>query len=100
MWPYRQGPGVERPSVSRVDLDRATTAHRKALADLEAARAKAAVLVESAREAVAKTRADLAGAIVEAANQGVPQVDIIRATGYARESVRRILRDGGVEPDQ
>lgn len=43
-------------------------------------------------------RSKLAEAMVNAARDGVRQIDIIRITGYARERVRQILREGGIEP--
>lgn len=38
-------------------------------------------------------RAELAEAIAQAAAEGVRQVDIVRQTGYTRESVRRIVAE-------
>ncbi len=38
-----------------------------------------------------ETRAELYAAITEADAAGVPQVDIVRATGYTRERVRQIV---------
>jgi predicted transcriptional regulator len=51
-----------------------------------------------ARAAAERAREELAAAIVEAARDGVRQVDIQRISGYSRERVRQILRAGGVEP--
>jgi len=59
-------------------------------------------LVEAAAEyrrieaALATARSTLAEAIVEAGQADMPQVEIIRITGYSREHVRRILREGGI----
>ncbi|GAB3817312.1 hypothetical protein [Micromonospora zhanjiangensis] len=78
------------------------------LDDLEAATrayhdAQAAVV--EAERALAKTKANvptardrLRDAIVRAAKAGVRQTEIVRVTGYTRESVRRICRAAGVEP--
>lgn len=77
-------------------LDDAAGAYRAALARLDAARAA----VPAARDEVDQARAGLAEAIVEAARDGMLQVEIVRRTGYARESVRRILRAGGIEADE
>jgi hypothetical protein len=77
------------------------------LSDLErAAREYAAAqdAVVAAQESLAQTRANvpvarerLARAIVAATLAGVRQVEVMRVTGYSRESVRRILRAAGVE---
>ncbi|WP_148083571.1 hypothetical protein [Micromonospora sp. Llam0] len=55
---------------------------------------RAARLVAEAREKVDRARADLAAAIRAADRDGVRQVDIVAATGYSRERVRQIIRDG------
>lgn len=61
--------------------------------DLEAA----ARAYRRAEKAHADRRVQLADAIVKAARDGVRQVDIVKITGYTRERVRQILREGGVE---
>lgn len=48
-------------------------------------------------EELERARAALAQAIVEAGKAKMPQTEIIRISGYSREHVRRLLRDGGVE---
>ena len=48
---------------------------------------------------LATARGSLAAAIVEAAEAKMPQTEIIQITGYSREHVRRILREGGVPGD-
>jgi len=59
-------------------------------------------LVEAAAEyrdleaRLVTARGNLAEAIVEAAKAKMPQTEIIQITGYSREHVRRILREGGV----
>jgi hypothetical protein len=80
-------------------LDEAAKAHRAAQAGLEAAKAKARQMVRAARERADETREALAEAIVAEALEGVTQVEIIRRSGYARETVRTILRRGGIEAD-
>lgn len=57
------------------DLERAAKAFRRAEATLEA------------------RRAELAAEIVVADRSGIRQADIVRITGYTRETVRRIVRD-------
>ena len=56
------------------DLERAAKAYRKA---------------ESALE---QRRLELAAAIVEATQAKLPQTRIVQATGYTRETIRRIVR--------
>jgi hypothetical protein len=56
------------------------------LADVARAFRRAERVVEQRRE-------ELAAAIVQADKDGMRQVDIVRATGYTREHIRRIIRD-------
>ena len=77
-------------------LDQAANTYRRAKADLADARRR----VGPARTAVDRARLELAEAIAEAARSGMRQVDIVRASGYTRENVRRILRAAGIEPDE
>ena len=75
-------------------------AHEAAQADLPRAQERAKKLVADARAKIERTRAALAAAMVAEFEAGrVRQIDLIRRTGYSRERVRQILRDGGVEPD-
>ena len=77
------------------------------VAAVEAYRAAQAA-VPAAERAVAEAKADvpvarerLYAAMVEAAHAGAKQTDIIKATGFNREHVRRVLRARGVEaPDE
>lgn len=80
-------------------LEDALEAFRAAQARVPAAEAEAKASVVAARTAVEQARAVRDAAIVAEALAGVAQVDIIRRTGYGRETIRRILRAGGVEPD-
>jgi acyl-CoA reductase-like NAD-dependent aldehyde dehydrogenase len=80
-------------------LDDAVQAYRAAQAGLSTAKQRARDIVTSAQERERETRERLAAAIVAEAQAGTAQVDIIRRTGYARETVRTILRRGGVDPD-
>ncbi len=80
-------------------LDDAVRAYRDSEATIARAEAAAKARVKAARQARTEARRRLAEAIVEAANEGMRQVEIIRITGYSRERVRTILREGGVEPD-
>ena len=78
------------------DLEAAVRAYREAQDAVGDAERNLAVV----RAHVPEARAKLAEAIVRAARAGVRQRDIVAVTGYTRESVRRILRAAGVEPDQ
>ena len=53
----------------------------------------------AARAKVDRAREQLHAAIVAEYAAGARQVDLARRTGYARETIRRILRAGGIEPD-
>ncbi len=61
----------------------------KRLTEATAAYVAATAHADSARE-------DLANAIIQAARDGVRQVDIVKATGYTRERVRQICRQAGI----
>ncbi|MFV2087634.1 hypothetical protein [Micromonospora sp. LOL_021] len=76
------------------DLEAAVRKLRTAQAAVPRAEERAARLVAEAREKVDRARADLAEAIRAADRDGVRQVDIVAATGYSRERVRQIIRDG------
>lgn len=56
-------------------------------------------LLAAKRAEVPRARARLAAVIVEVYQRGMRQNEIVSVTGYTRESVRRILRAAGVEPD-
>lgn len=58
---------------------------------------EAARAYRRAEKTLAERRAALAEAIVEAAKGGTKPMEIVRVTGYAREHVRRILREAGIE---
>lgn len=75
------------------DLEAATASYRAALQRVTDAVAE----VANARSAVPDARAFLAEAIVNAYEAGARVGEIARVTGYGREQVRRILRNGGVE---
>lgn len=76
------------------DLETAVRKLRAAQAGVPRAEERAARLVTEAREKVDQARAALAEAIRAADRDGVRQVDIVTATGYSRERVRQIIRDG------
>jgi chemotaxis regulatin CheY-phosphate phosphatase CheZ len=78
------------------DLAAATREYRAA----QDAVSTAEQAVVDARAAVPAARERLHAAIVAAARAGHRQREIVEVTGYNRESVRRILRSGGVEPDE
>lgn len=54
---------------------------------------EAAKAYRRAEAALVRRREELAAAIAEADEAGTRQVDIVKATGYTRESVRRIVDD-------
>ncbi|MFI7071867.1 hypothetical protein [Micromonospora sediminicola] len=76
------------------DLEAAVRKLRAAQAGVPRAEGRAARLVAEAREKVDQARAALAEEIRAADRDGVRQVDIVAATGYSRERVRQIIRDG------
>ncbi|GAB3798168.1 hypothetical protein [Micromonospora zhanjiangensis] len=53
----------------------------------------------AAKGSLPEARQRLHQAIVAAASAGMRQREIVEVTGYNRESVRRILRAGGIEPE-
>jgi F0F1-type ATP synthase membrane subunit b/b' len=65
--------------VTEDDLKAAVKAHDKAIED-------------------ARTRRD--ETIAQARREGMRPTDIIKATGYTREHIRRILRAQGIEGDR
>lgn len=84
-------------------MEDAARAHREALAEEDAAKealAAARARRAAAGEKVALTRQPLAEAIVQAARDGVRQVEIARTSGYNRERVRQICRAAGIEPGE
>lgn len=76
-------------------LDDAVRAYRAAVNAHQVAKDR----VVTAKDKADRARAELAAAIVREAKAGTMQVEIIRKTGYSRERIRTILREGGVEPD-
>jgi len=48
------------------------------------------------RVASERNRDEIAAEIVAALKAGVPQVQVIALSNFAREQVRRIARDGGI----
>lgn len=62
--------------------------------DLAAFVAQVAAIYRQQQRVAEDARLALAAAIREAASKGVRQVDIIRASGYTREQVRKIVRAG------
>ncbi|ALE77686.1 hypothetical protein WY02_03620 [Pseudonocardia sp. AL041005-10] len=53
---------------------------------------------QAVRTSYNSVRARLREVIVEALRAGIPQKDIVGATGYTREAVRQIARAEGIEP--
>ncbi|GAA0530814.1 hypothetical protein GCM10010172_09390 [Paractinoplanes ferrugineus] len=76
------------------DLEAAVQKFRTAEAGVARAQERAAQIVADARGKVDQARAELADAIRDADEAGMRQVDIVAATGYSRERVRQIVREG------
>jgi len=76
------------------DLEAAARKLRAAEAGVTRAQERAAQIVADARGKVDKARAELASAIRDADEAGMRQVDIVAATGYSRERIRQIVREG------
>lgn len=76
------------------DLEAAVRKLRVAESAVPRAQERAAQIVADAREKVDQARAELAQAIRTADQDGMRQVDIVAATGYSRERVRQIVREG------
>lgn len=53
----------------------------------------AARAFKRAKRAYEQSQQELHAAIVEAADDGAAQVDIVKATGYTREHIRRLVED-------
>ncbi len=60
---------------------------------------KAAEAYTAAKTAMDAARDVLADEIVKAARSGMRQSEIVKTTGYTRETVRRICRAAGVDSD-
>lgn len=76
------------------DLEAAVRKLRAAQAGVPRAEERAARLISEARARVDAARAELAEAIRAEAAAGTRQVDIVASTGYSRERIRQIIRDG------
>ncbi|MEO3776970.1 hypothetical protein ABGB16_08965 [Micromonospora sp. B11E3] len=76
------------------DLEAAVRKLRAAQAGVPRAEERAARLIAEARSRVDAARAELAEAIRAEAAAGARQVDIVAVTGYSRERIRQIVRDG------
>lgn len=50
---------------------------------------------DSAMARAEEARAELHAAILNALNEGVTQAEIVRRTGYTRETIRRLARAAG-----
>lgn len=81
-----------------MDLDEAARDYRRAVSGVDAAKRAAERRIAAAREWESVTRTALHAAMVEAAEGGMPPVEIQRRSGYTPERVRQILRAAGVEP--
>ncbi|MEQ4302706.1 hypothetical protein ABNF97_15110 [Plantactinospora sp. B6F1] len=76
------------------DLESAVRKLRAAQAGVSRAEERAARLLAEARARVDQARAELAEAIRAKAAAGTRQRDIVEVTGYSRERIRQIIRDG------
>jgi len=85
------------PAMGR--LENAVAKYRAADAVIARAQEAAKARVAAAREAKNRARIELVEAMVDAAQSGMRQVEIVKITGYTRERVRQILRGAGVEAD-
>lgn len=80
-------------------LDRAVEAYAKAREAIPAAQVRAKKVVADARVAADLARLKLADEIAAAAERGVRQKVLVERTGYTRETIRRILREHGIEAE-
>lgn len=80
-------------------LDDAAKTYRSADAALTRAKEQAEQRIAAAREARERARDALHAAIVAEALAGTPQAEIVKRTGYSRDRVRVILREGGIEAE-
>jgi BMFP domain-containing protein YqiC len=76
------------------DLEAAVRRLRTAEAGVTRAQERATQIIADARGKVDQARAELASAIRDADQAGMRQVDIVAATGYSRERIRQIVREG------
>lgn len=76
------------------NLEAAVRKLRAAQAGVPRAEERAARLISEARARVDEARVELAEAIRAEAAAGARQVDIVAVTGYSRERIRQIIRDG------
>jgi hypothetical protein len=84
------------------DVDHVGEAVRKlraAQAGVPKAEERAREIIAAARSRVEEARVDLAAAIVADYRAGARVSDLARRAEYNRETIRRILRAGGVEPE-
>jgi hypothetical protein len=77
-----------------MDLGEAVRKLHAAQEAVPRAEERAARIIAEAREKVDQARAELAEQIRAADRAGMRQVDIVTATGYSRERIRQIVRDG------
>jgi hypothetical protein len=61
------------------------------LLDMSSRLITAARAFRRAEKVYERTRNDLIGEIFAAAESGTPQVDIVKATGFTREHIRRLV---------
>lgn len=76
------------------DLESAVAKLRRAQAGLPRAEERAARIIAEARERIEAARAELAEAIRAESAAGTRQRDLVARTGYSRERIRQIVRDG------
>jgi hypothetical protein len=80
-------------------LGEAVRALKAAQAGVPRAEERARQVVAAARGKVDAARADLAARIVAEYKGGARVAELARRAEYSRETIRRVLRAAGVEPD-
>jgi hypothetical protein len=104
MWPQLSRPAVARAltcEYGQVDhVGEALKAYKAAQAAVEKADERARQLVADARTRVDAARRKLAQTIVAEYGGGARVADLARRSDYSRETIRRILRAAGVEPER
>lgn len=86
---------LTRDDANMADLEAAVKNLRSAQAALPRAEERAARIIAEARERIEAARVELAEAIRAEAAAGTRQRDLVARTGYSRERIRQIVRDGG-----
>ena len=80
-------------------VEDAARALKAAESAVDRAEERARALIAAARERVSAARSELHEAIVREYLEGARVGELARRSGYSRETVRRVLRAAGVEPE-